>query len=138
MISLTRRYEFPAAHVLRHPSLSDAENRRVYGKCANPNGHGHDYGVEVTVGGPVDAESGHIISPELLDAIFEERVGSRFGHRELNRDPAFAERVPTAENIARVLYDELGPAIAECSTARLVRVVIRETPRNTFEYGAAS
>jgi 6-pyruvoyltetrahydropterin/6-carboxytetrahydropterin synthase len=138
VISLTRRYEFPAAHVLRHPSLSDEENWRVYGKCANPNGHGHDYGVEVTVAGPVDVESGHIISTKLLDAIFEERVGSRFAHSDLNRDPAFATRVPTAENIALVIHGELAPTIAQRSSARLLRVLIRETPKNTFEYGAPS
>jgi 6-pyruvoyltetrahydropterin/6-carboxytetrahydropterin synthase len=136
VITLTRRYEFPAAHVLRHPALSDAENRRIYGKCANPNGHGHDYGVEVTVGGPIDDGTGSILATELLDAIFEERIGRRFGHSDLNRDPAFAERVPTAENIALVFHDELAPAIAARSSARLVRVRIRETPRNTFEYGA--
>jgi 6-pyruvoyltetrahydropterin/6-carboxytetrahydropterin synthase len=136
VISLGRRYEFPASHVLRHPSLSDAENRRIYGKCANPHGHGHDYGIEVTVTGPVDARSGSIVSTGLLDAVFEERVAARFAHRDLNADPAFAERVPTAENIAEVVHELLAPAIAERSSARLVRVVVRETPKNTFEYGA--
>ena len=136
MIALTRRYEFPAAHLLRHPSFSDEENQRIYGKCANPNGHGHDYGVEVTVSGPVDAKSGRIIEPDLLDAIFEERIGSRFAHRDLNQDVAFGARVPTAENIAAVIHDELAPAIADRSTARLVRVHVRETRKNSFVYGA--
>ena len=136
MITLTRRYEFPAAHVLSHPSLSEDENRRIYGKCCNPNGHGHDYGVEVTVSGPIDATSGRIIDPELLDAIFEARIHSRFAHRELNRDRAFRERVPTAENIAAVIHSELAPAIAERSTARLVRVRLHETRKNSFVYGA--
>ena len=125
MIALTRCYEFPAAHVLRHPAFSEAENWRVYGKCANPNGHGHDYGVEVTVGGPVDPTSGRIISPALLDAIFEERIRARFAHRHLNEDAAFLERVPTAENIARVIHDELAREIADRSTAQLVRVRLR-------------
>lgn len=136
MITVTRRYEFPAAHMLRHPSFTEAENRRVYGKCANPNGHGHDYGVDVTVTGPVEAATGTIIPPDVLDAIFEERVGDRFAHRTLNDDAAFQELVPTAENIARVIHDELAPAIADRSTARLLRVRIRETPRNSFVYGA--
>jgi len=136
VITVTRRYGFPAAHLLRHPSLSDEENRRVYGKCANPNGHGHDYGVEVTVGGAVDARSGRIIDPALLDAIVEERVLERFAHRTLNDDPAFRERVPTAENIARVIHERLAPTIRARSTARLVRVRIRETRKNSFVYGA--
>jgi 6-pyruvoyltetrahydropterin/6-carboxytetrahydropterin synthase len=136
VIALTRRYEFPAAHLLVHPSFSDEENRRIYGKCANPNGHGHDYGVEVTVSGPVDAVSGRIIEPGVLDAIFDERVHSRFAHRTLNDDRAFRNRIPTAENIARVIHDELAPAIASRSTARLVRVRIVETRKNSFVYGA--
>jgi len=136
VIALTRRYEFPAAHLLAHPSFSDAENRRIYGKCANPNGHGHDYGVEVTVSGPVDAESGRIIEPALLDAIFDERIQARFAHRNLNADAAFRERVPTAENIALVIHEALAPAIAERSTAQLVRVRVQETRKNSFVYGA--
>ena len=136
MIAVTRRYEFPAAHVLRHPSFSDEENRRIYGKCANPNGHGHDYGVEVTVSGPIAADSGRIIEPALLDAIFAEQVHSRFAHRNLNADAAFRERVPTAENIALVIHDELAPVIAERSTAKLVRVRVQETRKNSFIYGA--
>jgi len=136
VISVTRRYAFPAAHVLCHPSFSDAENRRVYGKCANPNGHGHDYGVEVTVAGALDARTGRIIDPGLLDAIVEERVLERFGHRHLNDDPAFREQVPTAENIARVIHEQLAPEIRARSTAHLVRVRIRETRKNSFVYGA--
>jgi 6-pyruvoyltetrahydropterin/6-carboxytetrahydropterin synthase len=136
VIALTRRYEFPAAHVLASPALSEAENRRVYGKCANPNGHGHNYGVEITVTGEVDPLSGRIAEPGTLDAIFDERVRARFAHRTLNDDRAFAERVPTAENIARVIHDELAPAIGERTGARLVRVRVQETRRNSFVYGA--
>lgn len=138
MIALTRRYEFPAAHILRHPSLSDEDNWRIYGKCANPNGHGHDYGIELTVAGPVEATSGQIIPPALLDAIFEERIAARFSHRTLNDDDVFRDQVPTAENIARAFHHELAPAIADQSTARLVRVRVRETPKNSFEYGDPS
>jgi 6-pyruvoyltetrahydropterin/6-carboxytetrahydropterin synthase len=136
VIAITRRYEFPAAHLLRHPSFSEEENRRVYGQCANPNGHGHDYGVEVTGSGPVDAESCRSSALDLLDAIFEERIGSRFAHRTLNEDEAFGARVPTAENIAAVIHEELAPVIADRSTARLVRVRVRETRKNSFVYGA--
>lgn len=134
MISLTRRYHFPAAHVLAHPALSPQENERTYGKCANPAGHGHDYGLEVTVSGDVDPASGWLIDREALDAVVAERVLDRFGHRMLNEDPAFGERVPTAENIAAVIHAELALPIAETG-ARLVRVALQETRRNQFVYG---
>ena len=137
MISLTRRYRFPAAHVLASPDLSPEENDRIFGKCANPGGHGHDYGLEVTVTGEIDAKSGRIAERRALDTLVEERVLSRFGHRMLNDDPAFAGRVPTAENIVTVIHDELAPGVAELG-ARLLRVTLRETGRNFFLYGDPS
>ncbi len=137
MIALTRRYRFPAAHVLRHPALSDAENERVYGKCANPAGHGHDYGLEITVTGEVDPRTGRLVDRERLDALVAERVLERFGHGLLNDDPAFAEHVPTAENIALAIEAELGPALAAHAGARLVRVRVEETRKNAFETGEA-
>ena len=136
MIDVTRRYRFPAAHVLCQPALSDGENRRLYGKCANPNGHGHDYGVEVTVTGSVDPRCGSVVEPELLDAIFDERVRERFSHRHLNDDPLFATRVPTAENFAAAIYDRLASAVRERSGARLARVRVIETRKNSFSYQA--
>jgi 6-pyruvoyltetrahydropterin/6-carboxytetrahydropterin synthase len=132
---LTRRYRFPAAHVLAHPAFSPEENRRIYGKCANPAGHGHNYGIEVSVSGPLDPQTGRVIDPDALDAIFERQIAARFGHRMLNEDAAFAQRVPTAENVARVIHDELAPAIARVGTARLARVKVLETRRNSFVYG---
>lgn len=135
MIALTRRYAFPAAHVLASRELSFEENCRVFGKCANPNGHGHDYEVEVTVTGPLDPETGHIVPPAVLDRLFEERVAARYAHRMLNEIAPFTTRVPTAENIAAVLHDELAPAIASAGTARLARVRVVETPNNSFESG---
>ena len=135
MIALTRRYRFPAAHVLAHPGLPADENERIYGKCANPAGHGHDYGLEVTVAGEVDPASGQVIDRDALDALVEERVLRRFGHRMLNDDPAFGTRVPTAENIALVIEAELAPEIARRSGARLARVRLEETRKNSFEIG---
>ena len=137
MIEVTRCYRFPAAHVLAVPTASDEWNRRTYGKCANPAGHGHDYGVEVTVGGPVDERSGRVVDPARLDALFEAHVGRRLAHRMLNEVPLFAERglVPTAENIARVVFDELAAPIAAVGAARLRRVRVVETRRNSFVYG---
>ena len=136
MIVLTRRYRFPAAHVLAQPSYSRAENLRIYGKCANAAGHGHDYEVEVSVTGPIDEETGRIVAPERLDAVFAETVAARYAHRLLNGESPFGSRVPTAENIALALRDLLADAIAERTRARLVHVRVVETPRNSAEVGA--
>jgi 6-pyruvoyltetrahydropterin/6-carboxytetrahydropterin synthase len=134
-LTLTRRYRFPAAHVLRSERFSDAENRRIYGKCAHPSGHGHDYGLEVTVSGPLDARTGAIVPVPELDAIVRERVLERLGHRLLNDDPWFAEAVPTAENIALAVRRELDAALAARGGARVARVRLEETRRNAFECG---
>ena len=135
MIEVTRRYDFPAAHVLASERLRPEQNEEIFGKCANPNGHGHNYGVEVTVTGSVDPKTGQIVSPEVLDRLFEGAVGEPLSHRMLNDVGVFAVRVPTAENIAIVVHELLGPKIAESTSARLTRVRIIETPRNSSEYG---
>ena len=135
MIEVTRRYDFPAAHVLASQRLGREENEEIFGKCANPNGHGHNYGVEVTVTGNVDPQTGQIVSPEILDRIFQATVGEPLAHRMLNEVGAFQARVPTAENIAMVVHELLEPEIANQSHARLARVKIIETPRNSSEYG---
>ena len=136
MIQLTRQYRFPAAHVLSNPTFSDAENDRVFGRCANPRGHGHDYGFEVTVTGPLDRFSGRVIDPSLLDAVFQERIEARFAHRLLNEDEEFRQLVPTTENFARLIHDALDQELAQRSSVRVVRVRVIETPRNSCEYGA--
>jgi len=136
VIELTRRYRFAAAHILSQPSLSAEANRAIYGKCANPNGHGHDYEVEVTLTGPIDERTGRILSPDLLDRIFEERVESRFARSLLNDDEAFRDRVPTAENIARVLHETLAEGVAKKSRAEVVRVRVVETRHNSCISGA--
>jgi len=135
-IERTHRYAIAAAHVLSHPSLSDAENLALYGKCANPGGHGHNYGIEVTVGGHVDDRTGQVMAIGLLDRIFDERIQQRFAHRLLNDDEAFEELVPTAENIAIVFHADLASEIAKRSTAHLVRVRVVETRRNSSTIGA--
>ena len=137
MIELTRRYRFPAAHVLRHPDLSDEENFRVFGKCANPNGHGHNYEVEVTLTGPIDPSTGRLFPVQRLDEIFDQSIRSTFSHRMLNELPAFALRVPTAENIARAIYDDLERDLDARALTRLARVRVIETDRNSFEYGGS-
>ena len=134
-VSVTRSYRFPAAHILRRDDLSQAENERLYGQCANPAGHGHNYGVQVTVRGPVDADTGHVIDPAWLDALVAERIVGRLGHRLLNDDPAFASDVPTAENIVRFVEGELEEPIAGQGEARLQGIRVVETHRNSFETG---
>ena len=120
--------------VLRDPRLPDAENERIYGKCANPHGHGHNYGLEVCVAGRVDPRSGRIVDPDWLDALVRERAVERLSHSLLNDDPAFRERVPTAEHIAQLVEAELAGPIA-AQGARLVGVRVIETRRNVFETG---
>jgi 6-pyruvoyltetrahydropterin/6-carboxytetrahydropterin synthase len=137
VIELTRGYRFPAAHVLRRPDLSDAENQKLYGKCANPAGHGHNYGIEVTVGGPVDPRSGRVLDPDRLDEIVEDRILTRFSHRSLNADPLFANDVPTAENLAIAIHRQLAQPVAACGEARLRRVRVVETRKNSFAYGVS-
>ena len=137
MISVTHRYRFPAAHVLRSVAFSDAENERVYGKCANPAGHGHDYGLEVTLGGPIDAQSGSIFPAERIDALVRERVLDRLSHQLLNDDAWFQIAVPTAENIVIAIERELRLAVAAESRARVLRVRLLETRRNFFACGEA-
>ena len=138
MIAVTRRYRFPAAHVLRSDAFDDAENERVYGKCANPGGHGHDYGLEVTLAGPIDAATGSIFPVDRLDTLVRERVLDRLSHRLLNDDAWFAVAVPTAENIAIAIEREMRDAVgAESVAARVVRVRLLETRRNYFACGEA-
>ena len=125
MIRSIRRYEFSAAHVLARPDWSDARNRAVYGKCANPSGHGHNYRLELTLEGASGAGA-------PLDTIVEKRVLRELDARLLNREvPAFARLVPTAENIARHIWDTLFDALAP---ARLVGVRLVETSNNSVEY----
>jgi 6-pyruvoyltetrahydropterin/6-carboxytetrahydropterin synthase len=136
MMELTRCYAFPAAHVLVHSSFSAEENERIYGKCANPHGHGHNYDVEVTITGPLDEQTGQIFPLGLLDQVFDEFVGSRFGSRLLNEDPAFQDLVPTAENIAVVIHATLATEVASRGPAEVIRVKVVETRNNSCISGA--
>ncbi len=132
MITLTRRYRFSAAHVLARPDWAPERNRAVYGECANPLGHGHNYGLDVTVRGELDPESGHLLPVSRLDAVVRERVLLPLDRRFLNREvAAFSRAVPTAENIARYVWDALKGEIAP---AVLHRVRVDETGRNSVEY----
>ncbi len=130
-ISLTRRYRFAASHRLHSPRLSEQENWRLYGKCSNPRGHGHNYVLEVTVGGPVDPETGMVANLAELDPFVEREVIEAFDQRNINEEvPAFEKCVPTTENVCREIYRRLQSFPA----ARVERVRIAETSNNSFEY----
>jgi 6-pyruvoyltetrahydropterin/6-carboxytetrahydropterin synthase len=137
---VTRRYRFAASHRLHAPQLSEEENRRVYGKCNNPYGHGHNYVLEVSARGPLDSVTGRALDPGALDRLVERGVLAPFDHRNLNVEaPAFASAVPTSENLALEIRRRLK---AEWSVEfpgewpKLDRVRIAETDNNMFEIGA--
>jgi 6-pyruvoyltetrahydropterin/6-carboxytetrahydropterin synthase len=135
--TLTRRYRFPASHRLHSPELSDARNAELYGKCNNPYGHGHDYVLEVTVGGEVDPATGLLLRVPDLDRLVEEKVLRLFAYRFINKDvPEFQTLAPTTENVALYIADVLEqnrPAYIQNGGVWLSRVHLQETDRNGFE-----
>jgi 6-pyruvoyltetrahydropterin/6-carboxytetrahydropterin synthase len=130
-VAVTRRYQFSAAHRLHSAVLSAEENRKVFGKCNNPNGHGHNYVVEVTVLGSVNSETGMVADLEQIDRAVQEHVIRRFDHQHLNYDKAFVSSVTTGENLVRLIWQLLE---REIHGARLDRIVVVETRDNYFEY----
>lgn len=132
MITLTQQFEFSAAHRLHAPALSEAQNREIFGKCNNANGHGHNYVVEITVGGRPDERSGALFPLPQLEQIVRTRVIDVLDHKHLNLDTReFAQRNPTVENIARAIWEMLDGAFAP---ARLRRVRVCETPKTWADY----
>ena len=130
-IELGRRYRFSASHRLNNESLSEQENLRVYGKCNNPYGHGHNYVVEVRVSGTVDPATGMIASLVDLDSFVDREVIEPFDHKLLNEEvAAFRKVVPTTENLCKEIYQRL----KHFPKAKLERVRVEETSNNTFEY----
>jgi 6-pyruvoyltetrahydropterin/6-carboxytetrahydropterin synthase len=127
----TRAYTISASHRLHTDALSTQENRATFGKCNNPHGHGHNYRIEVTVGGPVDAATGMVINMATLDAVVEKNIVARFDHKNLNLDPMFSQRVSTTENLCIAIYNLLRTAL---EPAILEKVRIEETENNFFEY----
>lgn len=128
---LTRRYWFSASHRLHSDEMSARENRAVYGKCNNPYGHGHNYALEVTVGGAVDSQTGMVCNLADLDAFVEENILERFGQENLNRLAEFATVVPTTENLCVELYNILDRGFQQ---AHVEKVRMEETMLNSFEY----
>lgn len=128
-ISLTRSYTFSAAHRLHEPALDEDTNRELFGKCNNPNGHGHTYQLDVTVGGIPDRTTGMVVDLAELDRVVEEHVLSRVDHRHLNFDVApFDQLNPTSENVVRAIWEWLEPVCP----ARLESLTLHETFRSSF------
>jgi 6-pyruvoyltetrahydropterin/6-carboxytetrahydropterin synthase len=126
-----RRYMLSASHRLHAETLSDEQNRAVYGKCNNPHGHGHNYTIEVLTRGSVDPGTGMVVNLADLDLAVETRVIQRFDHTNLNNDALFANRVPTTENLCRVVYELLADALP---AVELEHVRVEETENNFFQY----
>jgi len=133
-VKLTRHYRFSASHRLDLAFLSAGENQRLFGKCNNPYGHGHDYTLDITVEG-FPGWTGQLVNRAALDGLVRERILDRLDHKDLNRDvPELSGKVPTTENLAVAVRDALG---REWNLpARLARVRISETERNIFELEA--
>ena len=130
-IELGRRYRFSASHRLHTSRLSEEENCRVFGKCSNPHGHGHNYVVEISVSGEVDPATGMIANLDDLDAFVERQLLEDFDHKSLNEDvPAFRDRVPTTENLCMEIFQRL----KSFPSAKLERIRVEETGNNSFEY----
>ncbi len=128
-----RRYMLSASHRLHTQALTADENRAAYGKCNNEHGHGHNYFVEILVGGAVDAETGMVVDLVELDGTVRKKVLDRFDHANLNLDPLFANRVPTTENFCTAIYDLLRHALP---AGNLEHVRVEETENNFFECSA--
>jgi 6-pyruvoyltetrahydropterin/6-carboxytetrahydropterin synthase len=128
---LTRRYLFSASHRLHSAEMSAEENLATYGKCNNPHGHGHNYALEVTVSGPVDATTGMVCSLVDLDECVEREVLARYHLENLNTRKEFVVTVPTTENLCTEIYEILQRAFR---LAHLERVRLEETMMNSFEY----
>src|SRR6202051_1670076 len=126
MVYLTRKAEFSAAHYYHNPQFSPEENQRIFGKCNKPHGHGHNYTLEVTVKGAVDAKSGFVVDLKQLKDIMSREVLDALDHRFLNKEvPEFFTRIPTTENLAITIWQRLEPKL---KAARFLRGGVYDTP----------
>jgi 6-pyruvoyltetrahydropterin/6-carboxytetrahydropterin synthase len=131
-VTVTRRLHFSAAHRVHNPAMSDDENRRVFGKCNNPNWHGHNYILDVSVTGTLDERTGYVIDLSRVKEIVEKRVIQHVDHRNLNLEVEFMRGIiPTTENVVVAFWRVLEPALAP---ARLTKLVLWETVNNHVEY----
>ena len=125
-----RRYLLSASHRLHADSLSADQNREAYGKCNNAYGHGHNYTIEVLIGGPVDPATGMVINLAELDDVVQRKVLDRFDHTNLNLDPFFENLVPTTENLCRTVFQIIKGALP---AMELAHVRVEETENNFFQ-----
>ena len=131
-VTITRRLHFSAAHRVHNPALSDDENQRLFGKCNNPNWHGHNYMLDVSVRGPLDEKTGYVVDLSRIKDIAQEHVIDKVDHRNFNLDVDFMRgAIPTTENIVVVFWRVLEPAL---KPAQLVRLVLWETVNHYVEY----
>lgn len=131
-VTITRRLMFNAAHRVHNPALSEAENKELFGKCNNPNWHGHNYTLDVSVTGPIDERTGYVIDLGILKRIVEREVVDKADHKNFNLEVDFMRGlIPTTENIVVAMWRVLEPAI---KPATLTRLVLWETPNNYVEY----
>ncbi|KPM50111.1 6-pyruvoyl trahydropterin synthase family protein [Jiulongibacter sediminis] len=134
-VAVFRREHFNAAHRLHNPEWSDEKNQEVFGKCNNPNYHGHNYNLEVKLTGEIDPATGYVYDMKMLSDLINEHVCDRFDHKNLNLDvPEFKNLNPSAENIVVVIYEILEKAINNSELTLSVRLY--ETERNYVEYPA--
>jgi 6-pyruvoyltetrahydropterin/6-carboxytetrahydropterin synthase len=135
IVSVCRKEHFNAAHRLHNENLSASENERLFGKCNNPNYHGHNYDLIVKVTGPVQAQTGYVMDTKILKDIIHSEVLERFDHKNLNLDTEEFKHVnPTAENIAIVIHDLIKAKLNNNSLA--LKITLYETERNFVEYPA--
>jgi 6-pyruvoyltetrahydropterin/6-carboxytetrahydropterin synthase len=131
-VIVTRRVRFNAAHRVYNPSLSESENSAIFGKCNNPNWHGHNYTLDISVEGDVDSRTGYVMDLSRLKQVAEREVLSVVDHRNFNLDvPFMKDTIPTSENIIVKFWSLLEPAVAP---ARLVKLILWETENNYVEY----
>lgn len=134
MLYITRKFHFSASHRVYNPALSDEENLKKYGKCSNPNGHGHNYEMDVTVAGEVDPEIGYVMDLTELKLLVEKEVINKVDHKNLNLDVDFMKDVlPSTENIAVAIWEQIEGKI-NSPGRKLYSVKIRETINNSVEY----
>ena len=132
MVYVKRRETFSAAHRLYNPSYNDDKNLEIFGKCSNPNWHGHNYVLEVTVAGEPDPETGFVIDLKILKNLIDENIMTKVDHKNLNTETDFMKNIiPSAENIAKAIFNELKDKLP---SGKLYSVKLFETEKNIVEY----
>lgn len=132
--SITRRYHFSSAHRVHSERFPESENQRLYGKCHSSSIHGHNYELLVTIGGPIDSDTGMVTDLSILDRLVTDRVLSRFDARNLNEDSLFAKEMPTGGNLSRSIWDLL---VDQVTSGRLEKIGVAETAESFYEYGGS-